>query len=333
MKKNILLLNKTEKSFWGTNHSLKVTDKRIFADKEFSFIYRISLGGQAISMVLIALQGVLKSGQYDLIIIGDSKIAVVYSFFKKVFKNNTRVIVDQLILPDNEDGFEKNKNKIRKWIFSSIDAFIVNSDIEKKIYSRKLGLPISHFYFLPIFVEDSWIDGKELSSKDFVFSGGGALRDYKTFFSAIVDLPYKFKVMAFEYALKGIEKPKNCRLMKASSVENYLKEIKKSKFVVVPLHSTSKAAGQTTVLQAMACRKAVITTSNRSLVDYVENGETCLLVDPYDSIQLKNAINLLYKDKKRRKKLADNGYKKIKENFLPDKYLINFQKIVLKVSS
>ena len=59
-------------------------------------------------------------------------------------------------------------------------------------------------------------------------------------------------------------------------------------------------------LEAMACRTAVITTPYGT-EDYAVNRENCLLVNPGDIDDLKNAIRLLIEDEQLRNKLANNG--------------------------
>ena len=73
------------------------------------------------------------------------------------------------------------------------------------------------------------------------------------------------------------------------------------------------------LLEAMACKKPVIGTNSGGIPDIVKNGETGLLVPEKDPEALADAIQKLLKDKKLAKRLAENGYRFVKENFTTSK--------------
>ncbi len=87
-----------------------------------------------------------------------------------------------------------------------------------------------------------------------------------------------------------------------------------SSFVVVPLRETDFQAGVTTILEAMAMGKAVITTRTTGQTDVVVEGETGLTVPPGDVAGWRRAITLLSTDHALRERLGRNARRWLEEN-------------------
>lgn len=73
-----------------------------------------------------------------------------------------------------------------------------------------------------------------------------------------------------------------------------------------------------TVIEAMSCKLPVIATNSGGTKEIVDK-ESGILVPPKDSDKLSEAIHILLKDDKLRKKMGLNGYKHAKTNFDWDK--------------
>ena len=68
-----------------------------------------------------------------------------------------------------------------------------------------------------------------------------------------------------------------------------------------------------TFLEANACGKPVIGGSSGGISDAVIDGETGVLINPYDDEEIKEAILRLLKDEEYSKSLGDNGRKRVEE--------------------
>jgi len=75
------------------------------------------------------------------------------------------------------------------------------------------------------------------------------------------------------------------------------------------------------VLEAMACGKAVITTSVGGMLDVIEDGKNGLFVDVGDANLLAEKIQELLDDSERRRILGENARESIMVNFTPEKEL------------
>lgn len=87
------------------------------------------------------------------------------------------------------------------------------------------------------------------------------------------------------------------------------------------------------VLEALACKNAVITTPVGGMCDIVIDNQTGLIVPQKNTSALANAIEKLLNDRKLALRLAENGYRLVKENFTPLKSAKRMQNIYCKVLS
>ncbi len=75
----------------------------------------------------------------------------------------------------------------------------------------------------------------------------------------------------------------------------------------------------TSILDAMACRKAVIGTRAGGIPEVVDDRRTGLLVDPRAPAQLADAIVRLLQDPSARSRMADAGYERVRTRFTVDR--------------
>lgn len=71
----------------------------------------------------------------------------------------------------------------------------------------------------------------------------------------------------------------------------------------------------TSILDAMACRKAVVGTRAGGIPEVVDDGQTGLVVEPRDAPQLAAAIVRMLEDEPMRRAMADAGYARVRERF------------------
>jgi glycosyltransferase involved in cell wall biosynthesis len=69
------------------------------------------------------------------------------------------------------------------------------------------------------------------------------------------------------------------------------------------------------IIEALACKKAVIATKVGGIPEIIENGKTGLLVEPDNPADLANAIIEILLNKRLRSELANNGYNSVLKRF------------------
>jgi glycosyltransferase involved in cell wall biosynthesis len=85
-------------------------------------------------------------------------------------------------------------------------------------------------------------------------------------------------------------------------------------FDLFVMSSVTEGLG-TSLLDAMACRKAIVATRAGGIPEVVDDGRTGLLVEPRDAHTLADAITRLLKDEATRARMADAGYARVRERF------------------
>ena len=128
------------------------------------------------------------------------------------------------------------------------------------------------------------------------------------------------------YAQKlGINK--NVKFVGSKINNELILEYQISKVIVLPSITESESFGMV-LIEAMACKKPVIGSNIGGIPHVIDNNENGLLVPPKDPEALAKAIIKILKNPKLAKKMGENGYKKVKENFLWNKQIKKTKKII-----
>ncbi|MAG77819.1 hypothetical protein CL616_00475 [archaeon] len=84
--------------------------------------------------------------------------------------------------------------------------------------------------------------------------------------------------------------------------------------------------------EAMACKKAVVASETGGIPDIVIHNKTGLLVKPGDVEELRNALKRVLEDEVLSKRLADEGFKHVEENFQEKEIRKDFVKTLNEVT-
>ena len=107
--------------------------------------------------------------------------------------------------------------------------------------------------------------------------------------------------------------------------KNLVREYQQANILVLPSLSESCPI---VLLEAMACEKPVVGTNISGIPYVVKNEENGLLFPPKDSKALAEAIITILNNPIFAKKMGENGYKKVKENFTWDKQIEETKNII-----
>ena len=188
-------------------------------------------------------------------------------------------------------------------LLARAERIVCFSRAECDDYARLLKLPRDRFVFLPT----PWLSDETESERDdgYILALGQSNRDYATLLEAVrgTDLPVVI-VAGNESALGGVEVPPNVSVCYNTGHDETNTLIARAAFHCIPLHAAGYSAGQTVLLRAMACGKAVVVSDTPGIRDYVRDGETALLVPPADVPALRAALFHLWTNADERKRIG-----------------------------
>jgi glycosyltransferase involved in cell wall biosynthesis len=137
---------------------------------------------------------------------------------------------------------------------------------------------------------------------EYVFSGGGAGRDFGTLVEAVRNTAVRVEIVTFcPHSVAA--PPDNVRVRGPLPAAEFVERMAGALAVVIPLESAETPHGQTTLVQALVLGKPVVATRSVGVVDYVD-GEAGTLVEAGDAAELRRALVGVVEDSGLRERLA-----------------------------
>ena len=167
------------------------------------------------------------------------------------------------------------KFRYMRYIVTSkyVDKFVCFSKNECAYYAKLFGVSEDKFLYVPLGIDAS--ENKKVVKGDYLFTTGRSNRDYEFLVDAIKGKGEKLVIACDSYYGKegeGVEVDRDCY------GEKMRDRMAKSLCVVIPLKDPKVSAGQLVILQAMEMGKPVIATASEGIADYIDNGQTGLIV-------------------------------------------------------
>lgn len=297
------LLNQTlvlsvRKSYWASSEC-EIFPNRIYTKRIISGPGK--LGNQSrnpINNLSVIIEGLIYSFRKKpkLIVIGSaSRASAWFSRFKKwgLLRGIKLLAITQSYMNDNQAQY--------------FDKIIVYSHRESNIHSSALSKKYE-FAYLP--VDGNFTELQPKTGK-YIFAGGGAGRDFPSFIEAVKNIQIPVIITTFSKQSLNYEQdiPTNCKIYWKMPVQQFLEIMANSMFVVNPLTPGMQSHGQTTVVQAIRLGKAIISTSEASVDDYIKDSYNGILVQPRDISGYQNAIIDLATNKAKRERFEQNTMK------------------------
>ena len=251
---------------------------------------------------------------YDVIVAWESKNGFSLALLRSLLGIKKPKLV---VLAFAYKGIAVHFLKLGRLAMRGIDHMTVPTISEIEYYNKLLGCPLDNITFSPLgwydMVSMLDISGGETSS--YIFAGGRSGRDYRTLFEAISGLDSQLIVNARKFNVQGLGCPPNVTIHDFVPVREYYALMARSQFVVLPLEDTAYAVGLGHIVQAMSAGKAVVATRTTSVVDYIEDGQTGILVAPYDTHDMRSAITYLLAHPEEAKAMGRKARRRYEEKY------------------
>jgi len=198
-------------------------------------------------------------------------------------------------------------------VLAGADRIACFTTAERDAYPRLLGLPPERFAFLP----STW-PAAPVSREDggYILALGQSGRDYPTLLEAVrgTDLLVVL-VAATPAALGGHPVPPNVTVRFRTDPTETDRLVRGATLHAVPLRGGDWSAGQSVLLRAMACGKAVVVSDTAAVRDYVRPGETAVTMPPGDAGALRAALRHLWEDASARQRIGARAACAVREEF------------------
>ena len=187
-----------------------------------------------------------------------------------------------------------------------LDRIIVYSRSEIATHDPSIR---DRYVFIPLPADGQFNGCASSEPTPYIFAGGGERRDYPSLIQAIRGLDVRLVVVTWARENLGVADPlpQNCDPRWRMPLPDFLNLMAGALFVVVPLQSGQGPHGHTTIVQAQRLGKAVITTLNSSVEDYVTEGKEGLLVPDGNVDAYRLAILHLVENPGLRKTMEQNA--------------------------
>lgn len=250
----------------------------------------------------------------DTVVVGSHIEALVFSFVRALMlRRKPEIVLLGFIYTSRRSPFANFLRSLYfRFVFSIIDKVICHSGLEMERYRRLFPRARAQFVYIPyglhIHGRDTPASAVDAAAKPYILTAGRSGRDYATLFEAVAPLPIELHVVCDSAnALAGLNIPPNVKVLRNCYDTDYVEQIRKARFVVVPLGVNDISAGQMVLIQAMAFAKPTVITRTATVEEYVTDGEQSLLVAQSDAAAMREAIQRLLADPALVERLAANA--------------------------
>ena len=235
----------------------------------------------------------LRMKQYDIVFFHGAGVAIILMFLFALFKRNKPKIILFDIGNFSSGIFSRSLfHRFIQYSIKSVDLIIYHATIQETFYNKMNCSYKTHFvhfgidpdFFKPV---DNSINVPEKGH--YILSFGMKYRDYDTLFDAVNNLGIPIKIIG---DINTISKdiPKNVSFNDEKvNINELLRLISDSLFIVLPICNTTFATGQMSLLQSMSEKKLVIVSNVHGIRDYLDE-ETVLIYESGNSYELKEKI-------------------------------------------
>jgi glycosyltransferase involved in cell wall biosynthesis len=200
---------------------------------------------------------------------------------------------------------------------SRTEALGVCCSTQAEFLQHKLGIPESRIHLLLEHVDNRFFSPGPASpdkARPLIVGVGLEKRDYRTLAQASHDLDVDVRISGFSrYAAlmaKSFPDPLPANMTRRYYAWPELVQLyRDADIVVAPVIPCPYAAGVTTLMEGVCCRRPVIVTRSPGLSDYLNPNDGLSIVEPFDSGGLRQAIIQLLKHPETTQEQAELGFR------------------------
>jgi hypothetical protein len=270
---------------------------------------------------------VRRAGRYEAVVLDGSarRDQVAAALVRRLPRHPAIVIADSTWKAGG--GLDTAVNRVGiRLIDGRRTSFCVLTRFEAESFPRTWGLRSSRVCFTPW--PATLKDDLESTDNGRVFAGGNSLRDYGPLIAAASEIEAPVDIATTVVAGDGGGATAANLTIGPRPQAEYDAMLRGAAVVVVPLLARQdRASGQTTYVNAMARGKAIVATDTPGVRDYIQDGETGLIVAPGDAAAISQAVRRLLDDPAERARIG----RQAREHALAELTLTHYATRLLQV--
>jgi glycosyltransferase involved in cell wall biosynthesis len=213
----------------------------------------------------------------------------------------------------------------------TIDLFVSNCSTQIDFLRSYMNLPEERLLFLPEQTDTDFFSPGPISpqkTRPLIVSVGLEKRDYRILAAVTADLPVDVKISGFSADVKALKEsfpevmPANmeCKFFSWPELQQLYRD---ADIVVVSLMESRDTAGVTSLIEGMACGRPVIATRSSGLLDYLDQADTVMTIEPHDQEGLRKAIHHLLSDPVAAAHQGQQAYALAQARYRCDDFVVN----------
>ena len=275
----------------------------------------------------LAVLAALRRGRYEAVYLTGEDIGIPLALILRGLGNPCRLTM----VVHNGGALSRRIpfRLLRAWAWHKL--ICLNND-QRRILVQDLRCDPSSVHRLNLWVDTGFFKpgtSKHHQGEGYVFSCGREKRDYRTFQRAAAQVPHPFWVVASGWssqpgfrASTGVVATENVRVDRGTLSHMQLRDAYDgARFVVVPIEAADYAAGVSTICEAMAMGKAIITTASPGIAEYVEDQVNGLVVPSGDPESMARAIDELWRSPDRCEEMGCHNRRQAETAYSLDRYV------------
>ena len=180
--------------------------------------------------------------------------------------------------------------------------FVCYSKMERYLYADYFNIPLESIDMIhwSVHAPRTQSIGPPIVAGDYICAIGSQARDYATIFSVIRRLKHiKLVLVTTENAIQGLSVPENVVVYSGIPIEIAQNILAHSRFMVLPLLNGGVPCGHVTLVSGMFLGKGIICTNSKGILDYIQDEQTGILVEPKNVDAWIDRISMLWADETR----------------------------------
>lgn len=253
----------------------------------------------------------LRPRQYDALVLDGSarRDQLAAALLRSRRGGPALVIADATWKIPSRAGAARGKRAVMRLIDGERTTFCVLSRFEAERFPTTWRLRHSRVRFTPwpVTLRPPEL-AREPTDNGRVFAGGNSLRDYRPLIEAAGEIGAPVDIATDTLAGDGAAGYPANLTVRALARADYDAMLRTASVVVIPLAPrTDRSSGQTTYVNAMALGKAIVVTDAPGVRDYIDDGETGVIVPGDDAPRLACAVRRLLADRELRQRLGESA--------------------------